>query len=101
MGESTSVRSGRRSSMTVSEVVEGVDPSAVLMILAGYPLPLLVTIFLFFPVAASISSSVTNVQVSMLNLSANIGLESQNGDLPHSGYSIYTKLHYLVVTNNK
>ena len=44
---------------------------------------------------------VTNVQVSMLNVSASIGLESQNGGLPHSGYSIYTKLHYLVVTNNK
>ena len=48
-----------------------------------------------------ILTCVTNVQVSMLNLSASIGLESQNGDLPHSGYSIYTKLHYLVVTNNK
>ena len=49
----------------------------------------------------SAPACVTNVQVSVLNLSASIGLESQNGDLPHSGYSIYTKLHYLVVTNNK
>ena len=48
-----------------------------------------------------ILTCVTNVQVSVLNLSASIGLESQNGGLPHSGYSIYTKLRYLVVTNNK
>ena len=50
---------------------------------------------------AEMCMPVTNVQVSMLNLSASIGLESQNGGLPHSGYSIYTKLRYLVVTNNK